>query len=121
MSKDPFNTEMSVEELINYIKRCPKQFVSELPDKLEKYIQSRIIPVATLERKIYSNEEVEAALSKMKASPLIPIQSPDEQLRTEIATSIMVKHAPHAAMNMELLADYCVEGADELIKRLKRC
>jgi len=118
---DHFKLEMSITELVAYIKRTPKKFEQELPDKLEKYIQSRIIPVATLERKIYSNEEVEAALSKMKASPLIPIQSPDEQLRTKIATSIMVKHAPHAAMNMELLADYCVEGADELIKRLKRC
>lgn len=131
---DKFKTDMTIEELVNYIRWCPKQFVGALPDKLQKYLECRVDinikylvdsgvyvrPANPLLLEQHNKEEIELAVKQIRNSPLIPIQSPDEQLRTEIATQIMVKHAPHSAMNMEMLADYCVEGADELLKRLKR-
>lgn len=96
---------MTPEEFINYIRRTPKQFVAQLPAKLEDWWKDKALKIA---------------LDKLQESPVFVIAEEDLPLRKEVATRIMVRHAPHSAMNMEQLADYCVEGADELIKRLKR-
>ncbi len=98
---DKFSTEMTITELLDYIRRTPKKFEHELPDKLEKWNKQRILEAA------YNSE-------------LAPVtKSEEDNIRLEIATKIMVRHAPSSSMNIELLADYCVEGADALINRLK--
>lgn len=99
---DKFSKDFTAEEMVTYIKRTPKQYTNELPAKLEEWTKQQTLKAA------YNSE----------LAPVV--KGEDDKIRQEIATKILVRHAPAATINPESLADYCVEAADELIKRLKR-
>lgn len=99
---------MKTEEMIEYIRKTPKQYLTELPDKLQKWTRRQNAVQSFLE------------IGKQNLNPIVDFPDPNEQIRLEIATKILVRHAPAATINPESLADYCVEAADELLKRLKR-
>lgn len=105
---DKFKTDMTTEEFIEYIRRCPKQFITELPDKMEKYIA---------ERKIVD------VLKTIHKTPItwIPDTMTDEtKLRMDYAMRIIERHAPSAATNAEHLVDYALECTDQLMDRIKK-
>lgn len=103
---DKFREDMTTEEMVEYIRRTPKQYVSELPDKLEKWHSFKKLKVLDIDF--------------APGNSLSTIAVPEDKVRREIATKILIRHAPAATINPESLADYCVEAADELLKRLKR-
>lgn len=130
---DRFSTTMTIEELLTYIVKCPKQFKHELPDKLEKYIKVRqdealkkydahLNSNRDLNVGVHSHEEIEAAMSKLKNSPLIPIQSPDERktLRTDMALKILGNQNIHITTTPEHLAEYVVSLTDALLDELDK-
>lgn len=110
---DKFREDMTTEEMVEYIRRCPKQFVQELPEKLDKWSWKLLENKTGLTKESFSGGFVTSEDTPQ-------INSEEDKIRTEIATRILIRHAPAATINPESLADYCVEAADELLKRLKR-
>lgn len=101
---DRFTTEMNIEELMQYIRRTPKAFANELPDKLEKWINARMIELdhAMKETHIVSEDP-----SKIKE-------------RQEYIFRIVERHAPHTAMDPKLLVDYAIEITDEFLTQTNK-
>lgn len=93
MSKDPFNLDMTIPALIDYVKKCPKIYAHELPDKVEKYICAktgvlgqRLKAPESIDVTVTTHEEIAAALIKMKNAPIIPILD-----RTALRTDMTLK------------------------------
>ncbi len=107
---DKFNTEMTIEQLVEYIRRCPKQFVSELPDKLEKYLNAKLIACA-------NRVEEQTILNHLQL-----VKVPDERkaLRTDMTLKILANQNIHITTTPEHLAEYVVSLADAIIDNLER-
>lgn len=99
---------MTTEQFIEYIRRCPKQFIVELPDKMEKYIEER---------------KLSDTLKRMHNLPVTwdtEVMNSETKTRMDNAMRIIERHAPSAVTNAEHLVDYALECADQLMDRIKK-
>jgi len=89
--------EFTAEELIKSIRKCPVKYLGELPEQLKKWAEHQT-----------GKKENNPTESKIDY----------EKLRMEIASGVIIKTAD-ARVTAELAADYALEVADQLIKKLK--
>lgn len=111
---DRFSTEMTLEELVEYIRRTPKKFSGELPEKMEKWMNAKIIELEEIKKQALSHHSI--------VTEEYPLPSADQQRHEEIkehAFRIIERHAPHVAMEPKTLVDYAFEITEEFFTQLK--
>jgi hypothetical protein len=106
MSGDKFSTEMTAQELVEYIRRTPKKFSGELPDKMEKWLNSKLIELDKIDKELNV--------------PPIWQDSEENKLKMEYVFRIIERHAPHVAMEPKVLVDYAIELTDEFLTQTRK-
>lgn len=101
---DNFKIEMSITELVAYIRKTPRKFEHELPDKLEKWVNKHISDYERITEELKTNKET----PERKA------------LRTDMALKILGNQNIHITTSPEHLAEYVVSLADAMLDQLEK-
>lgn len=134
--KDKFNTSMTPQELIAYIRKCPKQYLEELPAKVESWGKARhddgaasvpqhstiaesnnVAHAETLTSRFL--EEPEFKDSTKKVTTVVKNDAENyEELRCKIFAQVAMNSAD-GRVPIATTVEYAIEVSEEVIKQLK--
>ena len=106
---DKFKTDISVEELIAYIKRTPAKWAAELPTKIQSWVDHRTsVGVVVDSPASYTNQEGRRKISSEEI----------EAIKKQIVVEVSIKLATGMQSPKDTV-DYALEVSEEVIKRLE--